>query len=192
MYKKTFYVCLFLVVLAAIPMLWGCGESTTDRAHFQSGYFDVRQYINGVIDRLNKKDPLVEKAAYLNGKEEHHELHFDQKKWQTELAPFLDADINKPAFVKRYRADTLKIDDSTSCLVYSALDEKLRTRELKLYFHRNIAVPYKLEAQLSASKLFYKSAQRLRLTESEGYDLRGRQDIVLFGTDTFAIKGKFE
>ncbi len=134
----------------------------------------------------------MEKVAYLNGKEEHHELHFDQKKWQTELAPFLDADINKPAFVKRYKADTLKINDSTTCLAYSALDEKLRTRELKLYFTRNDKVPYKMEANLSASKLFYKSAQQLSLTESKGYDMRGRQDIVLFGTDTFSVKTSFK
>ena len=195
MYKQVSSVLsLLAVIFAGIILFAGCDNATgnataTPEAHRQE-YFNVRNFIDSEAVQLAKANPLVEKVAYLNGKEEHREVHFDKKQWQTELAPFLDADITKTAFIKRYQVDTIKTND-TVCIAYTALDDKLRTRELKMYFDKQTK-PFKMEAFLKADKVFYHSGQHITFTESQGYEVRGRQEILLFGTDTFAVKARLE
>ena len=51
--------------------------------------------------------------------------------------------------------------------------------------------PFKMEAELRADKVFYHSGQRISFTSRQGYEVRGRQEILLFGKDTFAVKARF-
>lgn len=187
---KPYLSCQW-VILSIVLLMAGCTGSTQKGETFQTGYFDMQGFIAQQVGKLANSNPQVEKVAYLNGKTEHHEQQYDSLQWVTELHPFLDADINKPAFVKQFQVDTLKVSDTVSCISYQAIDDKPRTRLLKLYFHPNDSVPFELEAWLKSNKLFYHSYEYLRLTPSQSYEVRGGQSIMLFGKDSFAIQARF-
>lgn len=188
-YRLFLTATLFWAVLS----LLGCANKTTapgaECAH-------VHYCLNALVDeRLQyyaNNATSVNKYVYLDGKEEQKTLTLDLARWEAEFSAFREADIDKSALVGKYAIDTLFVTtDSLTRVSYVALDEKLRTKYLHLYFKPGEDEPTYIEARLETKNLFYESEQDLKYEPGKYYSINGKQDIWLLGKDTFAIKSVF-
>ncbi|MDX2001228.1 MAG: hypothetical protein SFW35_02280 [Chitinophagales bacterium] len=177
---------LILIGIGCMALCFGsCGGGKGD---FTSGYFDIKPFVQQEAQHLAQQNISVLKIAYLDGKEEKKQMQFSLDAWQSELAPFNEADIDKPAFVQKYRVDTLTMDSST-CISYTATEKHQRTRWMKVFFKDGKA--FRTEAFLEADNPFYKSQQTLVYDHTKGYSVTGSQDILILGKDNFKVEGQF-
>ena len=185
-------ISLTAVCIALVLVTSGCGTGSK-KVHFHTGYFDLEEYMDGQVILLWKTKATTTKEVFLNGKTEQRNIAaLDSAQWRTELSSFIDADINKPAYIKRYSVDTINTNDSIRCIDYKALDDKLRTRELKVYFRKNDTIPVRLEAELKSNKIFYHSQEYVSYTRGISYVITGKQDVIFAKADTFAVHGEFK
>lgn len=114
--------------------LYSCSTGTTDSNEAKiATFFSLADYFSSEIDRLNAVQPKCTKTLKVGGKEEvQNGLTLD---YQTELAAFLDSDINKPSWSDKYRVDSVLADAGyLASLQYTAQDSGMYTREIKLVF----------------------------------------------------------
>jgi hypothetical protein len=98
-------------------------------------FFDLRAYFHAEAKRLNGVKGL-KKRVTANGKKEERVL--DSLNFENEFALFEQSDINRPAWLDKYKIDTIKIaDDSTKAysVSYQAKTEKLKTKELAVFYN---------------------------------------------------------
>ena len=102
---------------------------------FEVKFFDLKGFINTEIGRLAKKDSF-KKTVYINGASEEKKVQSLNLK--NEMKPFLNSDINKPAWTDKYLTDSLFNEkQELISLTYSALDSTLRTQSLSIEFEKN-------------------------------------------------------
>lgn len=150
-------------------------------------YFDLAGFINTEAARLSALQPNIDKAVFLNGKEERGTVTITD--WKNELNAFRDADINKKSFLGRYAVDSLT-EDGGLVIKYAALDEKFRTRELKVRFDSNNK-PVKIMASVAVSNVLYSSHQHLTYEPGRGYWISGRQAVRFLEPDSFSVSARF-
>ncbi len=161
---------------------------------FSTGYFPIRQFFLGQQQQFIQQGTGLEKTVLLEGKAESQVLHpADSADWYAELAVFFEANINKPAFVGEYKVDTLphNTEGFDMKISYTATKPGLRVRWLNLYYMGTDTVPALLEAELFQQNMLYQSRQEIRFQRGKGYSIRGMQDVLLLGADSFAVDAVF-
>ncbi|MTB49612.1 hypothetical protein [Lewinella sp. W8] len=110
-------------------LLTGCEPTPdADAPAMPPAFFDLGGYMQGQIDSLANNSVLVEKTIELNGTVESHEMA--DINFANDLRVFREADINKPAWIEKYAADTQRLSGSHLIIRYTALDSSLQTRSL--------------------------------------------------------------
>lgn len=189
-YRLFFTTGLFWALFTML----GCSPgNNAPSAECANVHYCLNELVDDRLQYYHANATAVNKWVYLNGKEEQQTLVLDLARWEAEFSAFREADIDKPALVGKYSIDTLFVaTDSLTRISYVALDEKLRTRYLHLYFKPGRDKPEYIEARLETDNLFYQSEQDLEYAPGEYYSIKGKQDIWLLGQDTFAIKSVFK
>ena len=85
-------LCLFFLI--------SCKNDSPKTAAELKPFFDVRGYFKAEIERL-KDVKKVKKTVEVNGKREEKIVEITN--WNEELAPFISSDINRPAWLDKYR-----------------------------------------------------------------------------------------
>ena len=179
-----------LVTIALLLSLFpvSCSRNVENDAD-DDHYFDLEEYFDKEIDYLNAENPTVKKGVLLNDEKEHLDLKIDN--WKKELRAFANSDINKPALVGKYDADTTMINGHLSKIVYIAKEEGLTTRRLEIQYDPNGTYADVIAIELSTSNILYNSKQELIYRHHKGYEISGQQSVRFLDTDLFSVEATF-
>ncbi len=174
----TRYIALFTIVL----LISSCSPEKF-AGEKPNIYFDLREYVEVEAKRLNTDNKMVGKTVWMNGQKETKQ---EQLNWEEELQALAEANINKSAYVEKYKVDTL-IDDSGAVIItYIALEDDLRTRKLKTkYVAKQIK---EISAVLRSNNIVYNSKQLVTYEPGKRFSLKGYQSVKFSEPDSFRVE----
>jgi len=174
---KRFYK----LVLMALLGFSACIEVPTATAKKDLAFFDLKNYFNEEIKNLSRIKQ-VKKSVAINGVIE--ELVKDSLNFEEELSVFLDSDINRVAWIDKYKVDSLNTNGQLQSITYSALDEKLKTQSLIINYKNNQVD--QISIKNNRTSLVSDSAQELEYRVEKGYTVVSRQNTTI--TDERLLK----
>ena len=140
-------------------------------------FFNLQAYIDRQVDSLQSNNPEVTKTITLNGTTESHRL--TDLRFASDLRVFREADINKPAWLDKYRSERQE-RDGRLVQTYTALDSSLQTRELTVVSEDGD--PVRIEILRKTGTVLSDGLHRMVYEPASGYSMRTRQ-INRFGED---------
>ena len=165
-----------------------CSSFQKEEVKAPSPYFDVKEYFEQEIKRLQEENPAIEKLARLNGKKERKkETDVD---WERELSIFLEIDITKPAMTGVYEIDSVLLSSGNLQITYATEKPDLSIREVTLVLNAE-KVPQLVEARIIGDNFLYTSERRLSYKKDDSYSVQGEQDIVFMDERKFRIDASF-
>src|ERR1051325_1524659 len=90
---KNFFRAVILYSSFCILNLISCSSETPNKN--TAPLFDLKKYFEGQAAALKESNPTVQKMVIQNGQAEKRDVQVED--WNTELKPFLETDISKPA-----------------------------------------------------------------------------------------------
>ena len=172
-----------LRIVVLIIVATSCqSESTVEST---KKYFDLKGLIEKQIKILNTQKPLTQKLVVISDSSESQSVKTIN--WSKELELFMQADLNKPAFIQSYRVDS----SSTSVKYTLNASEKLPVKYLKIsrLGEDGIAV----EALINNNNYLYETERHLKLSVKNNnltnYQIDGFQKIVFGKKKIFKING---
>ncbi len=153
-------------------------------------FFDLRGYIQSQIRTLaNVK--TVDKKVNVNGKTEQKSgVAIDLEK---ELSLFAQSDINRPAWLDKYHADTTVVENDPAVarvIRYRTDNEQLKTKELKIFMDRHGA-PVEIRIVNADQSMFSDWRQDLMYKAGLGYHISNRQKFIFLSPSMVAIDASF-
>lgn len=172
-----------MCILTVSLMVLSCSsESQTNQT---KKYFDLKGLIESQIKILNKLKPIVQKSILIAEKSENQVVKTID--WAKELALFIQADLNKPAFIQSYQVDS----SSTSLKYTLKKTEKLPVKFLNI---TNVGTDgINIEALVNNDNYLYQTERHLKLSlknnQVTDYQIDGFQKIVFGDKKVFKING---
>ncbi len=105
----------------------------------ENTYFSLKDFFQSEIEKLESQQIVLHKYANLNDEQEKKALH--EINWAIEFSPFLQSDINKPAWQDSYQIDSIANTIGMLEIKYTALKPELRTQEISLAFQKGQTSP---------------------------------------------------
>ena len=174
--KKIFFLLLTVVV--------GC--SSPAPISNATSYFSIDGYFNDQIRLLTSEKVGLEKEITKDGKKEKR--LFANVEWEKELKPFIEADINKPAWKKSYSTDSIVTGNEVRIL-YTALEPKLNIRSIEIYKIANI--PSRIKILTKKQNAYYHALQTMEYIPFKEYSISGGQKVILADTTSYLIHSVF-
>lgn len=188
---KIYDFRMFLAFLVLAVLLSACqpgseqAESTVEEA--PSVFFDIKGYFAKAQKQLNQAQPAVTKKVAINGESEEKQL--DSLNFKQELEVFIQSDINRPDWVDKYRIDSVLQSNKLTELHYQALDDKLRTRQIDIFF--NNSQVSKIFIENGGTNIVAGSEQELTYIPGQGYTIKSRQYTALSKDKELSIEVRF-
>lgn len=178
------FFCLFWLVAS-------CTQSSInlEEEAFETTYFDLNDYAEKEVARLNKAAYQFRKIVTINGEVET--LDLDALDLVTELNFLSKNNINRPALVDRYTVDSImNTQGNLQRIVHEATDEDLALQYLEIEFDDAQEVSLIELRSGSTSRLLAAQSEAI-YTPTKGYLLSNKQQITLFGEQDMTIEVKF-
>lgn len=151
-------------------------------------YFDLEGFFESEISMLSDTRPSLKKMVYRDQQSESRIIrHID---WEKELRFFRESDINKPAWKKSYRPDTVRISENRSRITYTAIEPHLLTRKVILETDAT-GKPLYIEIRNVTSNNLYYSYQILKYRPGMDYFIIAFQSVKLLKEHSFVIHSTF-
>ena len=173
---------ILLKAFVLIFLLSGCLSSEKENTSNQIYYFDLKTYFTKTATELNRKKPLVNKTVSKNELSENKKIKITD--WKTELALFIDADINKKAWKDSYSKDT-----SATKIIYTAKEADLKTQKIEIDLKNGLPVKFKIIIKMD--NLLYHSTEELEFYPDSVYSINKHQKVTIISQNNYLIKGFF-
>jgi hypothetical protein len=175
--KKIIGLLTFCTVLSA------CSEEV--RENQVKKYFDLKGLIEKQIKTLNTQKPVVQKLVIISDSSENQSVKTID--WAKELELFMQADLNKPAFIQSYQ-----VDSSSMGVKYTLKEtEKLPIKYLNI--SRKGENGISIEALINYDNYLYATERHLKLSIKNSqlidYQIEGFQKIIFGDKKIFKING---
>lgn len=171
-----------LKAFAIILLLSGCFSAEKEKNTQPIYYFDLKGYFTKTASELNSKKPLVNKTASKNELSENKNLKI--KDWKTELALFMDADINKSAWKNSYTKDSTALK-----IIYHAKEADLKTQRIEIDLLNGKPIKFKINTKMD--NLLSHTSEVLEFYPDSVYSITKHQKVMLMGKNNYLIKGIF-
>ena len=149
-------------------------------------YYDLKGLIERQIEALKSEKPKVQKDISVNEVVENQVV--DSLDWSKELDFFIQADLNKPAFVSSYRVDS----SSMGVKYFLKETENLPVKFLEV--NRMGEDGVEIRALVTNNNYLYDTERNLRLSLKQGqlidYQIDGFQKVVFGKKKMFKVNGK--
>ncbi|MCB0557682.1 MAG: hypothetical protein H6573_06145 [Lewinellaceae bacterium] len=166
------YLYLAFLTLTAIA----CSENgQKPGSATPEAFFDLKGYIEQEVQRLSESQPAVLKRIAIDGQKE--ERAFDSLDYSKELNIFSRSDINKVAWLDKYRADSTFQDGQLSRISYTSKEKGLKTQLLELQFSGGRVS--RVHIQNKTESIVADVAQEMWYDPEHGYSLESRQSTAL-------------
>jgi hypothetical protein len=176
--KKLVYVLGLMIGISA------CQSESADMK--VKKYYDLKGLVERQIVALKSEKPKVQKDILVNENAENQTV--DSLDWSKELEFFVQADLNKPAFVSSYRVDS----SSMSVKYFLKETEKLPVKFLEV--NRMGEDGVEIRALVSNNNYLYDTERNLKLSLQKGqlidYQINGFQKVIFGKKKMFKITGK--
>ncbi|WP_449047388.1 hypothetical protein [Parapedobacter sp.] len=146
-------------------------------------YFSLAEYFEKEAARLQQHNPEIIKTVAKDGAEERKTIHVVD--WKKELALFMDADINKPAWRNSYRVNR----DGLS-VTYTSTDSALRTRKIRVERSDEGTVTH-IHVTNQVSNMLYKTSEQLDYYVDSLYRITKQQHVRIIGKSHYAVAGEW-
>lgn len=181
--KKFLFGIGFILVTCSIVACSGSEQTAEKSDGSPNRYFSLSEYFNEQIDRLQTDSTEVFKTVEVNGKTESKRMRIAN--WNNEFAPFIDADINKSAWVNSYA-----IDSTATSLTYTSKEPDLKTRLIQLQFAENGHIT-SIIIENQVENWIYSARERLSYYPDSVYSIEKEQDIRIVGENRYKVRGEF-
>ena len=180
---KYFILCTLFISGLVIS---GCEKETSGKSG-PLKYYDIKGLIEKQIQTLEKENISVSKQSELDGEKETKTI--DHINWQKELEPFIQADINKPAYVSSYRVE--RPDSNT--IVYTLIStDHLLVKKLIIKTDSASKSPVEIKANLGSQNQLYRSEREIIASFLDGklksYSVEGFQKLATLRKRNFKIE----
>ena len=165
--------------ITSLILLSSCTSDQKDVQELR--YYDIKGFFEKEVAKFSKSNPAVDKTTSHNAENEQKVLKIDN--WQQELALFTASDINKSSWQDAYRVDSLE-----NKVVYTALEDKLRTRKIEIDFVNK--QPSKFTIYNNVANYLYQSEEQLTYYPDSLYSISKKHDVVLLGENNYSSIGK--
>lgn len=176
--KKLVYILSLIVGISACQ-----SESAEMKV---KKYYDLKGMVERQINALKLEKPKVQKSISINKIVENQTV--DSLDWSKELEFFMQADLNKPAFVSSYRVDS----SSMGIKYFLKETEKLPVKFLEV--NRMGEEGVDIRALISNNNYLYDTERNLKLSLQKGqltdYQIDGFQKVVFGKKKMFKVIGK--
>jgi len=171
--------CLYLLSLGLlVQSCFPSVEQESPASEDQPSFFDLSDYMESEMERLQSQQPAVIKRVGLRGEEQVESL--DSLNYRQELKPFADSDINRPAWYDKYDADTIRAESGdTYTVTYTCREDHLRVRELSVTFQSGSDQVLGLRLSKKTDSLVEELKQELSYKPGEGYRMISEQHPLL-------------
>jgi hypothetical protein len=157
-----------ILFFTSITLLFSCGDPV-GKAQFTGPFFSISDYFKEQAEKLSKSGISLQKKLIKDGKEEFQLQH--DVDWEVQLRPFLESDINKPAYIRSYATDTIFLDNEMK-VVYKALESDLPVQLIELTFSDEICK--KVAIEKLKDNAIYVSKQHLVFELNKGHTISGK------------------
>lgn len=176
MRNLTFVVLLFLVA---------CSSSTKKA---QQHLFDTKLFFTQQVQRLEKLHIGLKKKVTLNSTID--ELTENSTiNWSSELQPFIQLDLAKPANLGSFTIDTVAQTDGY-LINYLAKDSSQKIDEVSIWYDTQNQTQ-KLRASFHQQNQFYTQQKQLTYIVDSGFVIETKQSTSLAENAYFKIEGAF-
>jgi hypothetical protein len=176
--KKLVYILSLMIGISACQ-----SESAEMKVN---KYYDLKGLVERQIEALKTEKPRVQKDILVNEGTENQTV--DSLDWSKELEFFIQADLNKPAFLSSYRVDS----SSMNVKYFLKETEKLPVKFLEV--NRMGEDGVEIRALVSNSNYLYDTERNLKLSLKQGqlidYQIDGFQKVVFGKRKMFKVMGK--
>lgn len=185
----TMYRYIFLFWLVVLMGGVACRFPSTGKAPQQARFFDLTEYFNAEIKRLQTLNPQVDKSvSLLNKPSENNKVTIGD--WHTELSFFIQSDINRPVWWEKYSVDSLFDEQKQlSELRYEAKAPELRTRKLDIKFKNNQVQSILIVNYIQNT--LYTTQEFLEYLPQQGYTVAKKQDVVLYNENDYKVEANW-
>ncbi len=182
--KKIPFLFLFSSLFACVNV----AEPPEGERLSAERFFNLSDYFEAEIARLNGNNQQVDKVIKINGESAQQTL--DSIDYEKELAVFVNSGINKTSWVDKYQADSTFNDAGLLTeLVYTALDEDLKTQQLIIQFASEQV--QRIDITNRSGTILAKMRQQLSYNPAQGYSIESQQDILLFDDRQMVVEADF-
>ncbi len=172
-----------IILTAFVVLVTGCTQESTNET---KKYFDLNAFIQAKIEVLNKKKPAFEKTVWNENTPETKTVVIQD--WGKELELFLQADLNKPAYLNSY-----EVTETDTLSKYQLKNTESLPVKL-LMIHKVEGKPESIEATVQNKNYLYESNKQIRLHLTEGeidnYFISGTQQLVFGDKKVFKVEAK--
>jgi hypothetical protein len=181
--KKILYMKKVIGLLTFCALLSACNEEIKENQ--VKKYFDLKGLIEKQTKTLNSQKPVVQKLVIISDSSESQSVKTID--WAKELELFIQADLNKPAFIQSYQ-----VDSSSIGVKYTLKEtEKLPVKYLNIKRLGEDGIS--VEAFMNNNNYLYETERHLKLSiknnELTDYQVDGFQKIVFGDKKVFKING---
>ena len=171
-----------IFILALVALIFGCTAKKKQPAT-RKLYFNMTAFFEQEAKKLQQKNPTVLKKVSKDKFSEQKTLKI--KNWGKELKPFMEADINKAAWVGEF-----KITQANALTTYTSTNAKIPVKKLIIAKQGN-SVLY-IQAIVHNINFLYSTKDTLTYYPHKFYEWRKTQKIKLFAPVAYQIKGQFK
>ncbi len=179
----TYFFLIIILLAACQPINEEAQQDPTPQV-----FFDIKGYFNQEVQRLNTLQPQVTKTVAINQKKETKQ--WTNLNYQPELEVFAQADINRLDWVDKYSVDSTFQNNRLTGIEYKALEDKLRTRHIRIQFKNGNVSNIRIEN--GGKNMAAGSQQELEYEPSNGYYIKSVQHTTLFKDKIFKINVIFK
>ena len=147
-------------------------------------YFDIKGYFEKESERLRKQSRTILKSVEQNEQIEKKQIRLEN--WETELEPFAESDINKPAWRNSY---SVKSEGTTTH--YISNDKSLKTERISVQKSADGKVE-SISIRNSTANFLYTSTEDLLYIPDSLYSIKRQQDVLIIGPNSYTVQGNFK
>jgi len=184
---KISFFSAFLGLLILMNSSCAGDEAAQNSKEKSLHFFDIAGYFEGEIERLQAAQPKVSKLLTLN--EQTETLELNDIDFSEELSIFEKTDINKVSWIEKYEVDTIKTAGDTRQVIYTATDDKLKTRKIEISFVQGQLTQIKILNKVDSPIL--KSEQRMLYIPDSGYEIEQVQKVRFLSQKLMKVVVRF-
>jgi hypothetical protein len=174
---------LFICVLG----IAGCDSVTKEVSSGPTTYFDVPGYFAALSDSLSLTSAQVKKTLSVDGKSEV--VQVIPNSWKEEFAVFSAIDLNKSAYMGKYKVDSM-INSEGLQIQYSSLDKKLSIKQLTIQFNP-VGRVNSIKAEKRDHSIVMDSEIYWEYMSGHGYFVRGKRAISNLKPSVYSVSAIF-
>jgi hypothetical protein len=172
-------------IFACLLLSTACSDNISTSQKQVNDYFNLVEYFVKEAGKLRKQNAKISKTLIKDDVTET--LVFDSINWDQEFKPFMNSDLNKPAFRQAYTVDTIHVNAAIK-IIYNAKDPLLTTRSILISY-----VNEKIDSLMiinQTSNIYYSAAETLIYLPGKYYILKSMNDPAAGNPTSFQLKGE--